>query len=204
MTENFTSGVIAGFLAQSGWEIAAVILAIAYLLLAMRQNSLCWYAAFVSTSIFLVIFWQVGLVMESALQVYYLVMAAYGWWRWQAPADAGGLAVTSWGTRQHVLAIGSILALTAGSGFVLTSLLPGLGAQMPVLDSFTTWGAVITTWMVATKVLENWLYWIVIDAVAIYLYLDRELYFTAVLFVAYVVIATFGWFAWRKNLSKSR
>ncbi|HKI74702.1 MAG TPA: nicotinamide mononucleotide transporter family protein, partial [Pseudomonadales bacterium] len=71
--------------------------------------------------------------------------------------------------------------------------------QLPVLDSFTTWGAIVTTWMVARKILENWPYWLVIDAVSIYLYVDRELYFTALLFVAYVIIIGFGWNEWIKR-----
>ena len=59
------------------WEGIAVALGVVYLLLAVRENLWCWYAAFVSTAIFLWLFWQVNLLMESALQVYYLVMAAY-------------------------------------------------------------------------------------------------------------------------------
>ena len=70
-------------LASSPWELAAVILAVAYLALVIRENIWCWYAAFVSTAIFLVIFWQVQLYMESGLQVFYLAMAVYGWWQWR-------------------------------------------------------------------------------------------------------------------------
>lgn len=61
--------------AMSAWEAIAVALGVTYLLLAVRENLWCWYAAFISTSIFLVLFWNVNLLMESALQVYYLVMA---------------------------------------------------------------------------------------------------------------------------------
>jgi len=72
-------------------------------------------------------------------------------------------------------------------------------AALPYLDSFTTWGSVLTTWMVARKILENWLYWLLIDSVSIYLYLDRALYLTALLFLAYVVIALLGYYQWRKH-----
>ena len=68
---------------MGGWEALAVFLGILYLLLAMREKISCWYAAFVSTLIFLFLFWDVNLLMESALQVYYLGMAVYGWWQWQ-------------------------------------------------------------------------------------------------------------------------
>ncbi len=69
-------------------------------------------------------------------------------------------------------------------------------AALPFLDSFTTWGSVLTTWMVARKILENWLYWLVIDSVSIYLYLDRGLHLTALLFAAYLIIALFGYRKW--------
>ena len=69
---------------------------------------------------------------------------------------------------------------------------------MPCLDSCTTWGAGLTTYMVAKKVLENWIYWFVIDALAIYLYIDRELYLTALLMAVYVIMVIFGYAAWLK------
>ncbi len=71
--------LVSQFHASSILELTAVIFAIAYLLLAIRENILCWYAAFISTSIFLLIFWQVNLYMESGFQVYYLAMAVSGW-----------------------------------------------------------------------------------------------------------------------------
>jgi len=180
--------------AMSVWEAAAVALGVAYLLLAVRESLWCWYAAFASTSIFLVLFWNVNLLMESALQVYYLVMAVYGWWQWQHGSGAHAeLRISRWGTRQHLVAIVAVLLVSVASGSLLQQF---TGAAMPYLDSFTTWGSILTTWMVARKVLENWLYWLVIDSVSIYLYLDRELYLTALLFAVYLVIVVFGYRKW--------
>ncbi len=179
------------------WEIAAVVLGIAYLLLAMYEKISCWYAAFVSTTIFMVLFWQAGLLMDSALQVYYLGMAVYGWWHWQhGDRQDGSLAIGRWSTHQHLAAIGTVLLLSAVSGLLLSQY---TGAAWPYLDSFTTWGAVLTTWMVTRKLLENWLYWIVIDGLSIFLYIDRELYWTAALFAAYVVIVIIGFLTWTKH-----
>ena len=90
-------------------------------------------------------------------------------------------------------------------GVVLAAVVTGAllsrysSAAWPYVDSFTTWGAIVTTWMVAQKVLENWLYWLVIDAASIYLYLDRELYFTALLFGIYIIIIFFGFRAWLRD-----
>ena len=183
--------------AMSGWEATAVALGIAYLLLAMRESLWCWYAAFVSTSIFLLLFWEVGLLMESALQVYYLAMAVYGWWEWQqGSGDQSGLAISRWGARQHLGALAAVLVCSALSGVLLSHY---TGAALPYLDSFTTWGSILTTWMVARKILENWLYWLVIDSVSIYLYLDRALYLTALLFAAYLIIVLFGYRKWLQH-----
>ena len=178
-------------------ETVAVALSIAYLILAMKENSLCWYCAFVSTAIYVVIFGDVSLYMESALNGYYMAMAIYGWYQWQRGGSANqGVALSIWTTRQHFMAIGLILLSTVISGYLLTVTTK---ARLPYIDSFTTWASVVTTVMVARKVLENWLYWIVINSVSIFLYIDRELYQTAAMFVVYLVLAIIGYFTWRKN-----
>tara|TARA_R110002072_G_scaffold20841_3_gene75167 strand:+ start:49053 stop:49658 length:606 start_codon:yes stop_codon:yes gene_type:complete len=187
-------------LQNSWWEIAAVVLGIAYLVLAMRENILCWYAAFISTGIFLVIFWDVNLYMESALQIYYLGMAIYGWFQWQkGHTDDGSLPISSWMLVRHLQVIAAIVVVSGTSGYLLSTY---TDASFPYLDSFTTWGAIVTTYMVAKKVLENWIYWFVIDGLSIYLYIDRELYFTATLFAAYLIIVVFGYLTWSRRFSK--
>ena len=77
-------------------------------------------------------------------------------------------------------------------------------AALPYIDSFTTWGAIVATFMVARKVLENWLYWFVIDSVSIYLYVNRELYLTALLFAGYLVLIVIGYLSWRNDLQEMR
>lgn len=179
------------------WEPAAVALAVAYLLLAMRENRLCWYAAFVSTAIYTVLFWDAALLMESALNFYYMAMAVYGWYAWRFGGSAHqGVAIHTWRLGHHALALAGIALATAVSGSLLAA---HTEAALPYLDSFTTWSSVFTTYLVARKVLESWLYWIVIDSASIYLYLERGLELTAALFAAYVVLAVIGWFAWRRQ-----
>lgn len=199
MTEGGLSGHLASALAaMSGWELVAVVLGVAYLLLAVRESLWCWYAAFAGTAISLYLFWQVGLVMESALQVYYLAMAVYGWWQWQQSSrgqldDDGHRPISRWTLHQHSLAISAVVLVSAISGYLLARY---TDAAMPYLDSFTTWGAILTTWMVARKVLENWIYWLVIDGASIYLYIDRELYLFSLLFAVYLVIVVAGFWQW--------
>ena len=188
------SSLIAG---MSGWEGCAVVLAIAYLLLAVRESILCWYCALVSTAIYTALFWNVNLMMESALNVYYMAMAVYGWHQWRfGGSEHHGIAIGTLRPKQHLSIIVSVAALTVISGFLLSR---NTGAAWPYIDSFTTWSSVITTVMVARKILENWLYWLVIDTISIPLYVERGLYLTAFLFMAYLVIVIGGYLTWRKR-----
>jgi len=95
--------VSAWLLSQDPWEALAVVLALAYLLLAVRESAWCWAAAFVSTLIYLFLFWQGRLYMQSALQGYYLVMAVYGWWSWRGGAEGdAALPITRRPWRRHL------------------------------------------------------------------------------------------------------
>lgn len=180
----------------SSWEALAVVLGLAYLLLAAREHPACWGCALVSTVIYAALFWNVSLLMESLLNVFYMAMAGYGWWAWQRGGVARQpLVITRWQARRHLFVIGAVLAVAAINGALLSR---HTDAAWPYVDAFTTWGAVVTTWMVARKVLENWIYWFVIDGVSIPIYLDRGLHLTAGLFFAYLVIAVFGFLQWRR------
>ena len=184
--------------ALSGWEAFAVFLAIAYLLLAVRENILCWYCALFSTAIYIFLFWNVSLLMESALNVYYLLMAVYGWYQWKyGGTKKSGIPIQKLGLQKNGIIILSILIITLLSGWLLAR---HTSAAWPYVDSFTTWGSVVTTVMVAKKVLENWLYWLVIDGISIPLYIDRGLYMTAILFMVYIVIVIFGYLNWRRRM----
>jgi nicotinamide mononucleotide transporter len=190
---------------MSPWEVAAVIFAIFYLLLAIRENVLCWFFAFISTAIYTVLFWDVSLLMDSALNVYYMAMAVFGWYQWTRGESNGiekshALAVRSMSARQHALVIAAIAILSIGSGYLLNE---HSTAAWPYVDSFTTWASVITTYLVTRKYLQNWLYWIVIDAVSVPLYIDRGLNLTALLFFAYIVMAVIGYFSWRGHIRKN-
>ena len=193
MLENIVEAV-AGL---SVWELLAVVLAIAYLVLAVRQNIWCWVAAALSTLIYLFIFYRASLLMESALQVFYLGMAGYGYHQWRGRTQRDeGLAVSLWPWRHHLVAIIGIVLLSALTGAWMER---NTAAALPYLDAFTTVSAMLTTYMVARKILENWIYWFVIDSVSIYLYVSRELYLTALLFCVYLVLIVVGFIRWKKD-----
>lgn len=184
------------------WEFIAVISLVLYLILAIRQNTLCWLAALVGTCIYAVLMYQVNLYMEAVLQVFYVGMAVYGWYSWRhGPGRDHELPVTNWPLAFNLVPVTLILLLTICSGYFLEA---NTDAAFPYLDSFTTWGGIIATWMVARKILQNWHYWFVIDAVSVFLYGSRGLWLTVILFLLYLVLVIFGLRSWKRNWSELR
>jgi nicotinamide mononucleotide transporter len=203
---HWLQSLLAAVQSMPPWEATAVVFAIIYLLLAVREKVLCWLFAFISTAIFTILFWDVSLLMDSALNVYYMAMAVFGWYQWTRGGSDDGdrpqaLAVQSMSAGQHILTIIAIVMLSVTSGYLLSE---HSHAAWPYVDSFTTWASVISTYLVTRKYLQNWLYWIVIDAVSVPLYIERGLSLTALLFVAYIVIAVVGYFSWRGHLRSGR
>ncbi len=194
---ELVSAVATAWQATSALEVISVAFGLIYIILAAREKIWCWPAAFIGTGTAVYLFWDASLLMESALNIFYLAMAIIGWWQWQYGSEQKtALAISSWSGVKHLTAIGVIALLTLTSGYLLSY---NTSAALPYVDSFTTWAAVVTTIMVARKVLENWLYWIVIDAVSVWLYSERGLYLYALLFAAYTVIAVVGYVQWRKK-----
>jgi len=189
--------VVAALAAIPPAEGVAVLLAFGYLLLAVRQNAWCWAFAIASSAIFLVLFARGGLVMQSALQVFYIAMGVYGWWAWRRGSAQGTpLPVSRWRAGRHAVTITALLVASAVNGWIVAR---AQGGWVPYVDAFVAWVSVLATWLVARKVLENWLYWIVVDSVAAVLYWSQGFHATAVLFVVYVLIAVKGYFAWRAD-----
>lgn len=199
MAELFTGFL--GYAKSLPWlELTAMLLALAYVLFAAAGSIWCWPAAFVSTALYTYIFYDVLLFMESALNIYYLIMAVYGYWIWQKDAaikndqSTKTLNIVSWSLNFHIKACFTLIIISLALGYLMANY---TAADFPYLDTFTSVFAVFATYLVTQKVLENWLYWLVIDSASIYLYLAKDLKPTVVLFCIYIVIAAFGYLKWR-------
>jgi len=180
------------------WIIEGVgaVLAIAYLLLALKQNKLCWFAWIASSILYLYVMYQAGLYMESLLQVFYLCMGFYGLSQWTKTINNNqNTYVDLWSIGNHIFAISLVIVLSFLSGILLSNF---SNAALPFIDAFTTWGAIVASYMVAKKILENWIYWFVIDFISVFIFASRGLYFTSALFVTYLVIIYFGYKSWSK------
>lgn len=184
--------------ALSAPEVVAVLLAVAYLVLAIRQNIWCWLCAAISTAIYVVLFIDARLYMESVLNGFYLAMAIYGWFAWRAGrGEDHGRPVVRWPARTHVTAVVVIVGVSVVNGYLLSR---HTDAAFPYIDALTTWSAIWATFLVARKVLENWWYWLLIDIVSVCIYWLRDLELTAMLFVIYVIMIPFGLVSWRRSM----
>ena len=182
-------------------ESLAVVTAIMYLILAAKEDVRCWYAALISSILYFYIMLQAGLLMEGGLQIFYVFMAVYGWMQWKDTNNkTSSLKISSWKKTTHLIIISFVITLSLISGIFLEKF---TNAALPFLDALTTWGAIASTYMVAKKVIENWFYWFVIDSISIYLFISRDLFLTAFLFLIYLVIIIYGYRSWKKLLKNS-
>lgn len=188
---------VAAWQSTSWVEIAAVVLALLYLALAIRQNIACWVAGFVSSCLYVIVLFEARLYMESALNVFYAAMAVYGFLHWRQSAHGEPLRVRRWPLRWHVAGLAGIVF---ASGLSSSLLRTHTTAAWPFVDSLVTWASVFTTFLVARKVYENWHWWLIIDSTAMVLYFTRHLYATMSLFALYLVMIVVGMRAWRRML----
>lgn len=178
-------------------EAVAVVTAIGYLLFAIRQHIACWPMALVSAAIYVYLFFDAELYMQSALNGFYFGMAVFGWYSWRSGKERSGeLPVVSWSLPVHIQAVGAIIVVGAINGFLLERY---TDAEFSYLDSFTAWAAIWTTFLVARKVLQNWWYWLVIDVTLVFVYWQNALHLTSLLFAVYVLLIPFGLVSWTRS-----
>ena len=192
--------MIFNYIFQNWIEITAVVLAILYLVLAVKQNILCWVCGIISSVLYFFIMHSAGLYMEAYLQIFYVFMGFYGWSQWKTKtSNTSNFIVNTWNKSQHLFATSMVLMLSIISATMLRFF---TDAALPFLDALVTWGAVVATYMVAKKLLENWIYWLVIDSISIFLFISRDLFPTAFLFGIYIIIIIYGYRSWSKKLQE--
>lgn len=175
----------------------ALATGVAYAVLAARRNRLCWIAGGISSASVALLAALAKLPMQAGLNVFYVGMAVFGWWSWKRGTREGELSIGAWPSHRHLVAAVALIALS-----VVTArwLAPAGVAAWPLLDSLTTWFALLATWLAARAKIENWLYWIVINAVTAYLFFQQRVWGMGILSVLLVVIAVRGFVEWRRRL----
>jgi len=182
--------------ANLNWiTVCAVISGILYIILAAKENVWCWLAASISVCLYMYINYDLGYYSQAALQIFYLFIAIYGYVMWNKLDPE---RIKEWSEKKHlfIIFIGAIITFIIG--FILTEYVED--SEQPILDSLTTVFSVFASYMVAKKVLGNWLYWIVIDSLIIYLYYIQGEFILALQFLVYIIIAVYGYFSWIQRM----
>jgi len=182
--------------ANLNWiTICAAISGILYIILAAKENVWCWLAASISVCLYMYINYDLGYYSQAALQIFYLFMAIYGYVMWNKLDPE---RIKEWSAKKHlfIIFIGAIITFIIG--FILTEYVED--SEQPLLDSLTTVFSVFASYMVAKKVLGNWLYWIVIDSLIIYLYYIQGEFILSLQFLVYIIIAVYGYFSWIQRM----
>ncbi|MFN8077755.1 MAG: nicotinamide riboside transporter PnuC [Kineosporiaceae bacterium] len=167
--------------------------------LLVRRSPWNWPIGMVNTALFLLLFLDAGLFADSALQVVYLVLGAYGWWAWvRRGADGDRLRVTRTTRRQWVgLAVAGVVA-TAVIAAVLAA---WTSSTVPVPDAVTTVLSLLATWGQARKKVESWWLWIAADLIYVPLYQYKGLTLTALLYLGFLGLCLLGLLEWRRDVA---
>jgi len=148
----------------------------------------------------IVLYYQKGLYADCAMEVYYLAMTIYGYWRWiRGSSVKKALPIRHFPRRLVVPWLALIGAVWALIYWLLVTF---TNSNVPVADSFTTALSLVGIWALAHKYLEQWLIWIAVDVVTCVLYFYKDIPFKASLYGLYVIIAIFGYFEWKRLMKE--
>ena len=185
-------------------DIVTTVLGLAYILLEYRASVWMWVVGFIMQALGIVLYYDKGLYADCAMEFYYLAMTVYGFWKWIRKPSAlspkpSGLAITLFPRRLIAPWLIGTVALWMLIYWLLTTF---TDSTVPLADSFTTALSLLGIWALAHKYLEQWFIWIAVDVVTCVLYAYKGLPFKSSLYALYVIIAVFGYFRWRRQMSK--
>ncbi len=187
-------------------EITGALAGLLYLYFSVRQNIWLWPVGLITSAFYIVVFYSSQLYADMSLNVYYLIVSIYGWHHWLLRKDNtyhNSIKISTLLSRDWIIYLSVVVLLTIPFGFILLTIPQKLGlkpSSVPWWDAFPTAGSIVATWMIARKILEQWLWWIVIDAISIGVFFYKGLYLTMVLFIVNTVMAIIGYIRWKKDL----
>jgi len=183
-------------------EIIAVIFGLWSVWCAKKDNILVFPSGIVSTLIYVYLLWKWSLLGDMMINGYYFIMSIYGWYHWtRKKGDTIEFPISRITNREKVI---SIIIFTLSILFVVIVYL--------YFNKFTTWSAYVDTfitgiffvgmWLMAKRKIENWIFWIIGDAISIPLYFIKGFTFTSFQYIVFTIIAIFGYLEWKKTLNK--
>lgn len=189
------------WIVSHSFELTAASLGFVSIYLQIKQNVWYWLVSIIMVSMYIYIYIQARLYADMSLQVYYLVISFYGWYAWvsgrQVNNHKEALSVTFCTKRLRVNSVVISIMLFFLIGWILENF---TNSDLPYWDSFTTSLSFVATWMLARKKIENWLIWIVVDAVSAVIYIYKDLWPTSILFFVLTGLAWVGFMRWKKDM----
>ena len=178
-------------------ELVAFVLAVLMVAFNMRVNPLGWPLAIVSSALYFLLFWNSKLYGDASLQVFFVLVAFWGWWQWLRGTgnDGSALRVRELSTRRRWQLLTLLAAAWPATGFFLKTY---TDTDVPWWDAFPTAASLIGQWLLGRKYVENWLVWIVVNVVSVALFAYKGLWLTVILYGIFIVMSVYGWRAWRR------
>ncbi len=193
------------WLQQNYVENLAVAAGLLYVYFTIKEKILLWLFGIISSGLYVFVFFKSGIYAYSFLYVYYVVIGFYGWYNWaRKPEETlkrdSLLKIHSASSGLLWICLAVTLVLTIPVYFTLKHF---AGSDMALADALMTSGGMVATWMLTQKIIEQWIFWIVIDLLSMSVMIYKELYPSAGLFLIYTVLAVIGFVKWRNDLQKA-
>ena len=189
-------------------EYFGVLTGLLYLFLEIRQHRAMWVVGFLTSLVYVFVFFFSKIYADMGLNIYYVAISIYGFWQWTRKSGTGTSGTgEAAATQEAILYRNMTPRLFAGIGFAILALFALLyyvlhhftDSPIPVGDAFTTAVGIVATWMLARRIIEHWIFWIIVNCVSVYLYYLRGLYPTMFLYICYAVLAAIGLYTWKKK-----
>ena len=176
-------------------ELVAFVLAVAMVVFNIRVNPLGWPLAMASSLLYFVLFWNSRLYGDAGLQIFFVVIAGWGWWQWLRGTlpDGSALPVRLLPTPLRLRLLLALAVAWPATGWFLAHY---TDTDVPWWDAFPTAASVIGQWLLGRKYAENWLVWIVVNVVSVGLFAYKGLWLTVILYAVFIAMSVVGWRAW--------
>lgn len=184
--------------APATWlELIAVVLALLMVALNMRVNPLAWPLAIASSLLYFLLFWDSRLYGEAGLQIFFVVVALWGWWQWLRGTmdDGTALRVRALPRREALVCA---LALAIAWPALALFLDHRTDSDVPWFDAFPTAASVVGQWLLGRKYVENWAVWLLVNVISVALFALKGLWLTVLLYAVFAALSVLGWRAWRR------
>lgn len=189
-------------------EYFGVLTGLLYLLLEIRQHRAMWVVGFLTSLVYVFVFFFSKIYADMGLNIYYVAISIYGFWQWtRKKAINEGKTNQSTSANEAILYRNMTFPLFAGIALAILAIYALLyyilhnftDSPIPAGDAFTTAVGIVATWMLARRIIEHWIFWIIVNCVSVYLYYLRGLYPTMFLYICYAILAAVGLYTWKKK-----